>query len=144
LAKAKISHPGESRIPKPTAKLSAAISKIPKPSFRLLGKSCTYQGRSVSPNGERKTPLLEKLYNLSRPSSAAHKEPPLPKLDLANLKLFDDMEEGEFDDDLGAQLEISRFLSKYKVFAYLILGKNTTIKSRSYDKSVLEDIPLFD
>jgi hypothetical protein len=93
----------ESKIPKLGQKVldSTLVSKIPKPIAKLI--------KPASPNSSGKVPLLSKLYNLSK------REPALPKIDFANLKLFDNPEVDEFTQDLEAQKEIQRFLKKYTV-----------------------------
>ena len=94
----------ESKIPKLGQKLgleTLLVSKIPKPITKLIKPDSQSSGTKV--------PLLSKLYNLSK------REPVLPKIDFANLSLFDNPEPNEFTEDLEGQKEIQRFLKKYTV-----------------------------
>ena len=92
----------DSKIPKPTTPI---LSKIPKPS---------------SGEKERKTPLLTKLYNLSKSKvSSATNKPTFNDL----KEFFEDLEPGEVEQDPEALAAVAKFMKEYKVLIiFLNLG----------------------
>jgi hypothetical protein len=74
--------------------------------------------RPTSSERERKTPLLTKLYNLSKKSIPAPAKPTLSDLQ----ELFEDVEAGELDRDPEAMSAITKFMKQYKVHQSLIQG----------------------
>ncbi|KAJ3350089.1 hypothetical protein HDU91_006296, partial [Kappamyces sp. JEL0680] len=107
----------DTKIPKPAIKSPspAADTKIPK-----LG---SIKLSSFKP--QKKTPLLKRLYNLSKVKAAKEK---VPELDPAKLKIFDNLEEDEFADDTAAQWEIARFLKNYTIVKQIGTGGHSTVR----------------
>lgn len=94
--------------------------KIPSSSSSKQTTTSLFSGRSVSDSGtlSTKTPLLTRIYNsIGKPKAAANTTVNNERfqLDYSQLKkLFNELEDGEFNDDIDAQRQLKKFLQKYK------------------------------